>query len=72
MDAATDVFGRNYARGKKFNTVLAEFRKAAGTHYNPKIISFIEQDEELREKLSNMTSENGRSDLYYHIYRKYR
>ena len=72
MDAATDVFGRNYARGKRFSAVLAEFRKAAGTHYNPKIISFIEQDEELRKRLENMTSEEGRSDLYYHIYRKYR
>ena len=72
MDAAMDVFGRNYAKGKQFNTVLAEFRKAAGTHYNPKIIDFIEQNEELRSKLAQMTSEEGRSDLYYHIYRKYR
>ncbi|MBR6019236.1 MAG: HD domain-containing protein [Lachnospiraceae bacterium] len=72
MDAATDVFGRNYAKGKNFATVLAEFKKAAGTHYNPKIINFIEQDAEIHRKLEEMTSQTGRADLYYHIYRKYR
>ena len=72
MDAATDVFGRNYTKGKTFDSVLAEFKRAAGTHYNPEIVQFILENEELRDTLRNLTSMEGRADLYFHIYRRYR
>ncbi|MBR5712829.1 MAG: hypothetical protein IKX54_04460 [Lachnospiraceae bacterium] len=72
MDAATDVFGRNYTKGKTFESVIAEFKKSAGTQYNPDIVKFIDENEELKNELRQMTSEEGRANLYFHIYRKYR
>ncbi len=72
MDAATDVFGRNYSKGKTFEAVLAEFENGAGTQYNPEIVKFIKQDTKLYQDLKLLTSEEGRADLYYHIYRSYR
>ena len=72
MDAATDVFGRNYMRGKRFESVIAEFHKGAGTQYNPDIIAFLESDKELYREIEELTSEQGRAKLYYHIYRQYR
>ncbi len=72
MDAATDVFGRNYTKGKTFESVMAEFSRSAGTHYNPEIVDFIVNNEELKTTLREMTSEAGRADRYFHIYRRYR
>jgi len=72
MDAATDVYGRNYTKGKTFESVLGEFERSAGTHYNPDIVSFILNNDEVRNKLKSLTSAEGRADLYFHIYRRYR
>ncbi len=72
MDAATDILGRNYSNGKDFDAVLKEFERGAGTAYNPDIVAFLKEDESLRGKLKQMTSEEGRIELYYHIYRRYR
>ena len=72
LDAATDVFGRNYARGKLFDSVIAEFRKSAGVKYNPDIINFILETPQVQDSLRELTSQDGRAELYYHIYRNYR
>ncbi len=72
MDAATDILGRNYTMGKDFDRLLAELQKGAGTDYNPDIVAFIIQDEELLTQLRHTTSNDGRTELYYHIYRSYR
>lgn len=72
MDAATDILGRNYANGKDFDEVMKEFAAGAGTEYNPDIVAFLAQDKELAAQLKHTTSEEGRIELYYHIYRRYR
>ncbi len=42
MDAATDILGRNYAKGKEFDRLFAELKEGAGTRYNPYIVRLIE------------------------------
>ncbi|MBO4697476.1 MAG: HD domain-containing protein [Lachnospiraceae bacterium] len=72
MDAATDVYGRNYLKDKHFDKVFAEFEELKGTRYNPVIIDFIRDNEELYKQLQKITSKEAREDFYFHIYRKYR
>lgn len=69
-DAATDVLGRNYARGKTFETVLGEFEVGAGTRYNPDIVAFIRRDPELIRTLTALTTEN-RTEIYKKAYSRY-
>ena len=42
-DAATDILGRNYARGKGFRELLAELSATKGTRYNPDIVTLMEE-----------------------------
>lgn len=51
IDAATDNFDRNYRKNKNLQQVLLEFKKEAGTRYNPVMVNAILQDEELCKKL---------------------
>ena len=67
-DAATDILGRNYARGKGFYDLLGELSEAKGTRYNPDIVELLEKSEELCEKLDYLTSD-GRGKIYYSAYR---
>lgn len=64
LDSATDIIGRNYARGKTFEQVLEELREGAGTRYNPQIVHLISDQADLRSKLSYLTRE-GRSQAYF-------
>lgn len=72
MDAATDVYGRNYLKDKNFDKVFAEFEELKGTRYNPEIIDFIRGNKALYKSLAQITSKEAREDFYFHIYRKYR
>lgn len=72
MDAATDVYGRNYLKGRDFDRVFAEFEELKGTRYNPEIIDFIRGNKALYKQLGKITSKEAREDFYFHIYRKYR
>jgi HD-GYP domain-containing protein (c-di-GMP phosphodiesterase class II) len=65
-DAATDVLGRNYNTGKSFKQLLEELAAGAGTKYNPYLIAVIQENAALQEKISKLTSVEGRSDLYRH------
>ena len=67
-DAATDILGRNYARGKSFYDLLGELSEAKGTRYNPDIVELLEKSEELCEKLDYLTGD-GRGKIYYSAYR---
>ena len=67
MDAATDLLGRNYAKGKKFETLLEELKEGAGTRYNPQIVAFIDENEKLKERLAYLTSV-GRYEIYREAY----
>ena len=67
-DAATDILGRNYARGKSFYDLLGELSAGKGTRYNPDIVTLIEESKELCEQLCFLTGED-RSRIYYRAYR---
>ena len=64
LDAATDIYGRNYAKGKKFDEVLEELIQESGTRYHPEIVRVIVQHQTLRDDLAYLTSE-GRSKAYF-------
>ena len=69
IDAATDVLGRNYTKGKDFDLLFSELRAGAGTRYNPDIVRIIEEDEKLYDSLSRLTTE-GRFKVYREAYRE--
>ena len=68
IDAATDVFGRNYTSGKNFMTLLEELKQAAGVRYNPDIVNHIANSVELTTSLAYMTNE-GRYPTYYEAFK---
>lgn len=68
IDAATDILGRNYAKGKDFDTVLGEMKLGAGTRYNPRIVKLIEDNPSLYSALEDITSA-GRFNVYRKAYR---
>lgn len=70
IDAATDILGRNYAKGKSFVEVLKELREQSGTRYNPQIVEYIANDTELINQITEFTTE-GRKDVYYETYNQY-
>lgn len=51
IDAATDNLGRNYRKNKTLQQVLEEFKRDAGTRYNPVMVKALVNDEELCKKL---------------------
>lgn len=67
-DAATDILGRNYARGKRFSELLTELSSAKGTRYNPDIVTLMEESQELCGQLDHLTVDNRR-EIYYRAYR---
>lgn len=67
-DAATDILGRNYARGKSFYDLLNELSAEKGTRYNPDIVSLLERSEGLCRELNLLTGDN-RQKIYYRAYR---
>ena len=69
MDAATDMLGRNYAKGKNFATLVGELKDGAGTKYSPKIVELIEKNEDLYYDLEYLT-QYGRQDVYYRAYKE--
>ncbi len=70
IDAATDILGRNYAKGKSFLEVLNELKEQSGTRYNPKIVDYIASDTILIEQITNLTTQ-GRKDVYFETYSYY-
>ncbi len=70
LDAATDILGRNYGKGKTVDVVIDEFKAQAGTRYNPEIVSLIANDPKLLEDLRRQTTD-GRMDVYREVYSKY-
>ena len=69
-DAATDILGRNYAKGKTYDVLLEEFKKDSGIRYNPIIVNLISNNEKLKEELTHLSTE-GRISLYREIFKKY-
>ena len=69
MDAATDVYGRNYHPGKNFDTLFDELEKGKGSRYFPEIVDFIGNDQELYDALKELT-DNRRGEIYYSVYQE--
>ena len=68
IDAATDVLGRNYSRGKDFTKLFEELKEGAGTRYNPDVIDIIAGSPTLFEAIRRLTG-NGRYAVYRDCYK---
>ena len=70
MQAATERIGRNYKEGKTFDMVMEEFRKGAGTKYNPDLVKFIDTHDDVARDLAVLISDAW-VDIYFNIYSKF-
>ena len=70
MQAATERVGRNYKGEKTFDTVMAEFRRDAGTRYNPQLVEFIDKHPDVAKKLADLIND-GWVEIYYNIYSQF-
>lgn len=70
IDAATDSLGRNYAKTKNFGTVLEEFIRDKGARYNGDLVELLKEDQELKEKIDKLTTQE-RESVYYEIYQNF-
>lgn len=64
MQAATEHIGRNYKEGKTFDMVMEEFRKGAGTKYNPDLVKFIDTHDDVARDLAVLINDAW-VDIYY-------
>lgn len=70
MQAATERVGRNYKKGKTFDMVMEEFRKGAGTKYNPDLVKFIDTHDDVARELAVLINDAW-VDIYFSIYSKF-
>lgn len=70
LQAATERVGRNYKGDKNFDTVMSEFRRDAGTRYNPDLVVLIDAHPDLAKKLVNLVND-GWEGIYYDIYQDF-
>lgn len=70
LQAATERIGRNYKGDKNFDSVMAEFRRDAGTRYNPDLVNLIDEHPDLAKKLSQLIDDEW-IDIYYNIYSQF-
>lgn len=70
MDAATDYLGRNFRRAKTFDQLFLELKKEAGTLYNPELISFVDNNQDLYNSIKRILGP-ARTEIYYKIYQDY-
>ena len=70
MQAATERIGRNYKEGKTFDMVMEEFRRGAGTKYNPDLVKFIDTHDDVARDLAVLINDAW-VDIYFNIYSKF-
>src|SRR5574344_934215 len=70
IDAATDMLGRNYAKGKSFSVLLEELQSGAGTRYSPELVKLLVQDKTLCTQINEITG-SGRTTVYFDMYTQY-
>lgn len=70
MQAATERIGRNYKEGKTFDMVMEEFRKGAGTKFNPDLVKFIDTHDDVARDLAVLINDAW-VDIYFSIYSKF-
>ena len=66
LDAATDIIGRSYNKGKTLDDFILELREGSGSHYAPWLIGLFE-DAEVREDLEYLLLQ-GRQQTYRNLY----
>ena len=70
MQAATEHIGWNYKEGKTFDMVMEEFRKGAGTKFNPDLVKFIDTHDDVARDLAVLINDAW-VDIYFYIYSKF-
>lgn len=70
MQAATERLGRNYKKEISFQILVDEFKRDAGTRYNPDLVDLIVDHPDVAAKLGNSVR-SGWYDIYYHTYSEY-
>ncbi len=64
LDAATDIVGRSYAKGKSLEEVTVELINGSNTRYCPFVSELVRDDEELKKRITNAIKVY-RYDIYY-------
>ncbi len=67
IDAATDMIGRSYNRGKILDEVIVELQEGAGTRYSPEVVALLENPDVCNDIKAILTE--GRQDNYEETYR---
>ena len=67
LDAATDILGRNYTKGKSFRNTVAELQMQKGTRYSRALVELIADTDELMEQMEKLTGED-RATVYMDLY----
>ncbi|MCR5179334.1 MAG: HD domain-containing protein [Lachnospiraceae bacterium] len=66
MDAATDVIGRSYRKGKSLEEFISELEEGAGTRYAPWLVELVRDEEVLSDLRFILTK--GREENYRNAY----
>lgn len=69
IDAATDKYGRSYARAKSLAEMVEEFNNFKDTRYSKVVVDAL-NDKEVFDKIDHFINED-RTDLIYSVYKKY-
>ncbi len=64
IDAASDVVGRSYAKGKSLDELMKEFELGKNHAYSPVVVDLLKESETLRAQLEEAMSK-FRYDTYY-------
>lgn len=67
IDAATDILGRNYAKGKSFERIVTELINQSGTRYSKELVDILCESKSLSEQLENLTG-TMRANVYHDLY----
>lgn len=67
IDAATDILGRNYTKGKDFYKVLLELKEQSGTRYAKGLVDILWNSENLKGEMASLTGEK-RAGVYHDLY----
>lgn len=67
IDAATDVLGRNYAKGKNFKKIAEELKAQSGTRYSKELVDVLCASKELSEEMEKLTGPL-RAGVYHDLY----
>ena len=67
IDAATDILGRNYAKGKSFERIVTELINQSGTRYSKELVDILCESKSLSEQLENLTGPM-RANVYHDLY----